>query len=279
MDTEDEFITEEDYDFEKPKSKGIFGVFSRQPKPKSDRIQLRSKKMPDGIDLSTILGGSSGTREDQNRVLDYQPTNYVPLADTYKPLEDTYQKLQYQPSVYKKLEYQSPPYESMRGVLLGEQGKAWEESSIFKDTGIGDMLFKAKTEESMAFKPTGMSEVLFGMKGQVPILNAESASPETFPMQLPSAEKMPYIRATLPVSLQPSPSVEVHPTQQTTQPSIQEVPVVETEMAETVVEQPVKRPVGRPRVIRPERIKRPVGRPRGSKNRSRIQEAQMATVQ
>lgn len=240
---------------EKPK-KSIFNIFTKKDKGVSMDARSRNMAQPGQEDIFKLLGKPYQAQGEQNAGYEYVSNTYVPLNDSYKPFSETYQVNKYERSQYQPLNYEPPPYEPASGVLFGEQGKGWEESPVFKKTGVA---FMERNEESPVFKGTGVGATLFG--GGEPV-SPVKGNLEAFPMKLPQASQLPYTKATLPPNLQPNvfaPQV----VQQPIQPIVQPMPTLPTQVVPPQYVQPVmKRPVGRPRLNKPPKPKRPVGRPR-----------------
>lgn len=261
--------TEEfDYGLEPEPKKGFLGgVFTKREKDVT--IDTRSKRMaqPMSEDLMKLLGGQYKGPEDKNMALDYAMNDYVPIGDTYKPIAETYKKSGYEPGKWEEFKYESPGYETASGVLFGEQGKAWEESPVFKRSGIG---LWEEAEKSPVFTKTGMSDILFGNKDETPIMNPVTGRPMEFPMKVPATE--PFQTVTPVTRFAPSPVVIGQPAVVTPVTSIvppQFIPPPMPTMPTQVVPPQYipavpqfKRPVGRPRLNKPKLPKRPVGRPK-----------------
>jgi len=259
---------------EKPKKGFLSGLFTKREK--SVNMDVRSKGMaekPMSDDLLKLLGGAYKGPEDKNMALDYTWNDYVPIGDSYKPMSDTYKPSGYQPGQFQPLTYESPQYESASGALFGEQGKAWEDSPVFKKTGV-DFLGPAN-EKSPLYSPTGMSDILFGNKDKTPMVTGEIP---TMPMSAPPATTIPYQRVTPITQFSPSP-VNI-PLEQSAviQPSVVAPPVIPQPMptlpTQVIPPQYIKRPVGRPRLNKPPKIKRPVGRPRKYAQETQVVETQ-----
>lgn len=256
-----------DYGEEEPK-KGFFQkVFTKKEEPVN--IQPRSRKMPEqqmsNDDLMKLLGGAYKGPEDKNMALDYAMNDYVPIGDTYKPIAETYKKSGYEPGKWEEFKYESPEYETASGVLFGEQGKAWEESPVFKRSGIG---LWNEAEKSPVYTKTGMSDILFGNKDETPVMNPVTGRPMEFPMKVPATE--PFQTVTPVTRFAPTPVVIGQPSVVTPVTPPQFIPppmptmptqVVPPQYVPTGIPQ-YKRPVGRPRLNKPKLPKRPVGRPR-----------------
>ena len=168
-------MDQDDFDYtmgegELPKKGFLGGVFTKKEKPVM--IDPRSRKMPQGQpmsdDLMKLLGGQYKGPDDKNMALDYSMNDYVPISDTYKPIAETYKGSGYKPAEYQEFKYESPNYESASGVLFGEQGKAWENSPVFRQSNPG--LFENQTDKSPLYNPTGMSDILFGNKEETPMM-------------------------------------------------------------------------------------------------------------
>jgi hypothetical protein len=281
----------DDFDYtmgEEPQpKKSILNVFTKKEKPVM--IDPRRNKMPQqgqpmSDDLMKLLGGQYKGTEDKNMALDYSMNDYVPIGDTYKPISETYKGSGYKPADYQEFKYESPNYESASGVLFGEQGKAWENSPVFRQTNPG--LFENQTDKSPLYNPTGMSDILFGNKDETPIMNPVTGRPMDFPMKTPTSE--PFERVTPVTRFSPSPVNvgygSVQPVQAVPQMAVpqmavpyQPMPTMPTQVIppQYIPTAPVqfKRPVGRPKLNRPPKIKRPVGRPK--KNVEAVQMTEM----
>ena len=267
-------MAQDDFDYtmgegEPPKKGFLGGVFTK--KPKDDIVDTRRNRMaqpqPMSDDLMKLLGGQYKGPEDKNMALDYSMNDYVPIGDTYKPIAETYKGSGYKPAEYQEFKYESPNYESASGVLFGEQGKAWENSPVFRQSNPG--LFENQTDKSPLYNPTGMSDKLFGDKGRTPMVSGQIPVME---MGVPSSE--PFQRVSPITQFSPSP-VNVGYS-----PAVQQVPqmavpyqmptmptqVIPPQYIPQGVPQQFKRPVGRPKLNRPPKIKRPVGRPKKSES-------------
>ena len=269
-----------DYGLDEPPKKGFMGgIFTK--KPKDDIVDTRRNKMaqsqPMSDDLMKLLMNSQQKgREEQSMASDYSMNDYVPIGDTYKPISETYKGSGYKPAEYEDFKYESPNYESASGILFGEQGKAWEDSPVFRRTNPG--LFENQTDKSPLYNPTGMSDILFGNKDETPMLNPVTGEPMNFPMKLP--QTMPYQQVSPVDRFSPSP-VNIN----YGEPSVVQgssvppyvpppMPTMPTQVIPPqYVPQQFKRPVGRPRLNRPPKIKRPVGRPK--KNVEAVQMTEM----
>jgi hypothetical protein len=248
-----------DYGEEEPQKKG-FSLFTK--KDKGDMIDPRSRKMPEPMsdDLMKLLGGAYKGPEDRNMAMDYVGNSYVPISESYRPISETFKKNDYQTPKWEEFTYESPGYESASGVLFGEQGKAWEDSPVFKRSGIG---LWDEAEKSPVFTKTGMSDLLFGNEGKTPMVTGQIP---TMPMSAPAGATIPYQRVSPITQFAPSPVVIGQP-QMVTPPQFPPMPTMPTQIIPPQYVpsgQPIqyKRPVGRPRLNKPKLPKRPVGRPR-----------------
>jgi len=260
-----------DYGEEEPK-KGFFQKVFTKPQ-ESVNMEQRSRKMPEPMsdDLMKLLGGAYKGPDDQNMALDYVGNSYVPIGDSYRPIAETYKKSGYEPGKWEDYKFEPPVYESASGVLFGEQGKAWEDSPVFKRSGIG---LWDEAEKSPVFTKTGMSDILFGNKDETPMLNPISGRPMEFPMKNPNPETIPFQRVSPVTQFAPSPVIVGQPQMAVPQfpvvppqyipPPMPTMPtqVMPPQYIPTAPVPQFKRPVGRPRLYKPPKIKRPVGRPR-----------------
>lgn len=266
----------EDFDYgldEQPKKGFMGGLFTK--KEKDVTIDTRSKRMaqpqPMSDDLMKLLGGQYKGPEDKNMALDYAMNDYVPIGDTYKPIAEKYKKSGYEPGKWEEFKYESPGYESASGVLFGEQGKAWEDSPVFRQSNPG--LFENQTDKSPLYNPTGMSDILFGDKGRTPMVSGQIPVME---LGVPSSE--PFQRVSPITQFSPSPvNIGYGSVPQVPQMTVpyQPMPTMPTQVIPPQYIPPpqFKRPVGRPKLNRPPKIKRPVGRPKKSES---IQMTEMA---
>jgi hypothetical protein len=281
----------DDFDYgEEPKKGFMGGLFTKKEKPVivDTRSRNMAQQMPQGQpisdDLMKLLGGQYKGPDDQNMALDYVGNSYVPIGDTYKPIADTYKGDPYVSAKYEPMKYESPGYESASGILFGEQGKAWEDSPVFKRSSPG--LFESQTEKSPLYNPTGMSDILFGNKEETPMMSAVTGRPMDFPMRNPASQ--PFQAVTPVTQFTPSPvnvASMVTPFTPPVQTPVQPVyipPQMPTMPTQVIPPQyiptaPVsqfKRPVGRPRLNKPPKAKRPVGRPRMVREETQMTEMQ-----
>jgi hypothetical protein len=289
-------MAQDDFDYTmgegepQPKKGFLGGVFTK--KEKDVTIDTRRNRMaqpqPMSDDLMKLLGGQYKGPDDQNMALDYVGNSYVPIGDTYKPIADTYKGDPYVSAKYEPMKYESPGYESASGVLFGEQGKAWEDSPVFKRSSPG--LFESQTEKSPLYNPTGMSDILFGNKEETPMMSAVTGRPMDFPLRNPASQ--PFQAVTPVTQFTPSPvnvasmvTPFTPPVQTPVQPvyippvPVQAMPTMPTQVIppQYVPTAPVpqfKRPVGRPRLNKPPKAKRPVGRPRMVREETQMTEMQ-----
>lgn len=119
-----------------------------------------------GSDLMKLLGGigkpsgKKDTLENPNGGWEY--TNYDDVVGRYVPISETYKPFKYDKPTYESATYESHEYEPATEMLFGEQGKSWENSPVFKDTGIGKILQERGEHKSVFDDDKELKDMLFG---------------------------------------------------------------------------------------------------------------------
>jgi len=220
-----------------------------------------------GGDLMKLLGGigkpSDKPLGEDRPNGDWQYTNSDEMTTNYIPISKTYKPLKYEGPIFEPSTYEPPTYEPASQMLFGEQGKSWEDSPVFKDTGIGKMLQERGDHKSVFDEDKELKGILFG-KGEEPIVQEEKANgwfENTNPVVTPVSNQMPT-----PMPTQVPSMAEIMA--RVNLPQIPNVPTVYTPpMPQPIMPtQPIyNRP--QPLQVPMQQDRRQGGRPKGSKNR------------
>lgn len=244
-----DFLTEEEL-------QGISDQRIERPKPKSNT----------GDDLMKMLGnmGKQGERPvgEDNPNGGWEYTNYDDIKEGYVPISKTYKPLKYEGPTYETVEYESPTYEPATQMLFGEQGKSWENSPVFKETGIGKILRERGDHKSVFEEDKELKDILFGgekpadddLSGRLFGMSNRPQIVEPTPMPSPMSTQVPSMAEIMAkVNL----------------PQIPNVPPVLPTPIQTPAPMPIQPIYNRPQPIQVpmQQEKRKGGRPKGSKNR------------
>jgi hypothetical protein len=247
---QDEFLSEE-------QMQSMGSQPTMQPKKAGNNVDLMA--MLDRLGNSGKMGNQPmGNPENPNGGWEY--TNPDDMASRYVPISKTYQPLKYEGPVYEQGTYESPVYEPATAMLFGEQGKSWENSPVFQETGIGKILQERGEHKSVFDSDKETTDMLFG--------NGEPSVTPTPTMEQPEKPNGWFEDTKAPSVNQPEQPVAT--------PSMAEI------MAKVNIPQPTpftmplppQIPINKPIYSTPSipmPIKRksfnPAGRPKGSKNK------------
>jgi hypothetical protein len=239
----------------------VGGDIPAQPKKVSKQSDVDIMGMLGRLGAGGQLGGQQEQGNNPNGNWEY--TDYDNIKEGYVPISSTYKPHKYEGPTYEPVAYESPTYEPATGLLFGEQGKSWENSIVFKETGVGKILNERGDNPSIMDEDKELKDMLFGKKEETAVDNSPNPWLQSAVSALPTPSQ-PHYTVPQPTSQpsmaeimakinvpQPEPFTMPLPPQPIQPQAPQEMPWYKANRIQPIPTQPIKR----------------TGRPKGSKSR------------